>query len=144
MYLRPNGQGDSTGQLSIGTDGSVSANGQITGGHPNTPRTPSGGATLTASMSTITSYSTGIVSGGVYLVSAECDYTPATATGHYPQLEIQNGIKNTFYTATAGARHFLISGIVTGVSSIVFRGTTGTGSTNATVNNIVMNIVRLS
>ena len=144
VYLRPNGQGDSTGQLTIGTDGTVGANGQITGGHPNTPRTPSGGATLTASMSTITSYSTGIITGGVYLVTAECDYTPASATAHYPQLEIQGSIKNTYYTATAGGRHFCISGIVTGVSSIVFRGTTGTGSTNATVNNIVMNIVRLS
>lgn len=144
VYLRPNGQGDSTGQMSIGTDGSISVGGQITGGHPNTPRTPTGGATLTSSMSTITSYSTGIITGGVYLVTAECDYTPASATAHYPQLEIQNSIKNTYYTATAGGRHFLISGIVTGVSSIVFRGTTGTGSTNATVNNIVINIVRLS
>ena len=144
VYLRPNGQGVSTGQMTVGTDGTVSAGGQITGGHPNTARTPSGGATLTASMSTITSYSTGIITAGVYLVTAECDYTPASATAHYPQLEIQNSIKNTYYTATAGGRHFCLSGIVTGVSSIVFRGTTGTGSTNATVNNIVMNIVRLS
>lgn len=144
VYLRPNGQGDSTGQLTVGTDGTVGASGQITGGHPNTARTPSGGATLTSSMSTITSYSTGIITAGVYLVTAECDYTPASATAHYPQLEIQNSIKNTYYTATAGGRHFCLSGIVTGVSSIVFRGTTGTGSTNATVNNIVMNIVRLS
>ncbi|MBR0307845.1 MAG: hypothetical protein IJH92_03030 [Mogibacterium sp.] len=143
-YIRPKGLNDPTGQMSIGTDGSISAGGQITGGHPNTPRTPSGGATLTASMSQITSISAGIEPSGVYLVTAECDYTPATAVAHYPQLEIQNSIKNTFYTATAGGRHFLISGIVTGVSSIVFRGTTGTGSTNATVNNIVMNIVRLS
>lgn len=144
LYFRPNGVGDSTGQLTVGTDGSINSSGQITGGHPNTPRTPSGSATLTSSMSNITSLSTGIVSGGVYLVTAECDYTPTTATGHYPQLEIQNGIKNTFYTATAGTRHFLISGIVTGVSSIVFRGTTGTGSTNATVSNIVVNVVRLN
>ena len=144
VYVRPNGLNDSTGQMSVATDGSISANGQITGGHPNTPKTPSGGVTLTASMTQITSVTSGIVSAGVYLVTAECDYTPASATAHYPQLEIQNSIKNTYYTATAGGRHFCISGIVTGVSSIVFRGTTGTGSTNATVNNIVMNIVRLS
>jgi hypothetical protein len=146
VYLRPNGQGDPTGQLTVGTDGSVGASGQITGGHPNTPKAPGGSVTVTSSMVSLTSITAGIVSGGVYLVTAECDYQPTAspAVAHYPQLEIQNSIKNTYYTATTGARHFCISGIVTGVSSIVFRGTTGTGSTNATVNNIVMNIVRLS
>lgn len=142
-YIRPNGQGDSTGQLTVGTDGTVSVGGQITGGHPNTPKAPGGSVTVTSSMATLTSVTAGIYTSGVYLVTAECDYTPTTATAHYPQLEIQNSIKNTYYTATAGARHFCISGIVTGVSSIVFRGTTGTGSTNASVTNISVNVVRL-
>ena len=143
VYLRPNGLGDSTGQLTVGTDGTVSVGGQITGGHPNTPKAPGGSVTVTSSMATLTSVTAGIYTSGVYLVTAECDYTPTTATAHYPQLEIQSSIKNTYYTATAGARHFCISGIVTGVSSIVFRGTTGTGSTNASVTNISVNVVRL-
>ena len=144
-YIRPNGQSDPTGQLTVGTDGTVSVGGQITGGHPNTPKAPGGSVTVTSSMATLTSITAGIVSGGVYLVTAECDYQPTAspAVAHYPQLEIQNSIKNTYYTATTGARHFCISGIVTGVSSIVFRGTTGTGSTNASVTNISVNVVRL-
>lgn len=146
VYLRPNGLNDPSGQMAISTDGSISVGGQITSGHPVTPRTPTGGATVTGSMTQITSLSAGIVSSGVYLVTAECDYQPTASSNvsHYPQFEIQGSIKNTFYTATTGARHYCISGIVTGVSSIVFRGTTQTASTNATVSNIVMNIVRLS
>lgn len=138
VVVRPNGRTNTTGQVAWGTDG------QQRGGHPLTTRAPGGSVSLTASMGTITSVTAGIEVAGVYLVTAECDYTPGTATAHYPQLEIQNGIKNTYYTATAGGRHFCLSGLVTGMSSIVFRGTTGTNSTGATASNITVNVVRIN
>ena len=137
LYLRPNGQNDSTGQINLTTAG------QQIGGHPITTRNPGGSVTLSSSMSTLTSLTAGIETAGVYFVSCECDYAAAQATGHYPQLEVQNGIKNTYYTATTGSRHFCLSGIVTGMSSIVFRGATGTGSTNATATNITILAVRI-
>lgn len=146
VYIRPNGNATSTGQVYFDTSG------QQHGGHLlDAPSTAISDKSLTANTLTELHAFTGLDSSGVYACSGKFTYTPSGTTAHYPEIRISGSsttsttrAQNSFYSASSTAKYMSISTVFTGLSRITLYAHTHSSSVTATASDIRFEIVRLA
>ena len=141
IVLRPNGVGDSTGQVFWNTDG------QQIGGHPIEQKNLTSSTSITANTTkNLLSY-TGLSVSGIYLASGLFVFNPSANTAAYCIASFNasaSGLGNwrsMLYTNTTTPKYVHLTALYTGMTSIYFNVQCGVGGTADTAS--AFKLVRL-